>query len=113
MTHLPLSLIQGVLAKGPVPTRSPENPAQPADAVFDLLAFAVDFRGPFAELVVGDGGGLAEVVAVEEEAADDGAEDAAGAGVGGGGAFEEDFVDGAGAVFLPEHAGVGVDVAEG
>src|SRR6476659_8849811 len=93
-------------------TRLPKDPPQPADSPLDVLTLAVGLGGPAAELVVGDRGGLVEVLAVEEEAADDAAEDAARAGVGRRGPLQKDFADRAGAAVGPEHAGVGIEAAE-
>src|SRR6266568_7281224 len=89
-----------------------EDPAQPAERSFHLAAAAVDVVCPASELLEGDGRRLVEALAVEEDFAHHAPEDAGRAAVGGGGATEEHLVPRAGAAVLPQHAGLGIDVAE-
>src|SRR5207245_6498010 len=85
---------------------------EPLDRPFNVLPLAVDLIRPFAELVVGDGRRLIEVLLVEEHAAQNAAEDSDRAVVRGRGAFQERLMPRAGTAVTPQHPAVGIDVAE-
>src|SRR5439155_9932253 len=89
-----------------------EDLLEPLKRPFNVLPLTIDLVGPAAELVVRDRRRLIEMFLVEKDAAQNAAEDSDRAVMRRSGALEKRLMPRAGTSIAPEHAAVGVDVAE-